>query len=101
MCSLYDRNVAMGSLVASFCRWKCSAASKRSDADEKSSSEANQRTGLEFQLRKAEQKIESLKEDMENLMTRHTNLLESEQSQSAMVRYIQLSSVHQLATFVP
>lgn len=85
MCSLHDRNMAMGSLVASFCRWKGSAASARSQQDENSASEANQRTGLEFQLRKAEQKIEGLKEDMESLMTRHTNLLESEQSQSAMV----------------
>jgi len=85
MCSLHDRNAAVGSLVASFCRWKGSAASARTEKADKSASEADQRTGLEFQLKKAEQKIESLKEEMETLMTRHTNLLESEQSQSAMV----------------
>ena len=78
MCSLQNRKAAMGFLIGSFCRWKGCARSRKTDED-------HQRTGLEFQLKNAEQKIANLKEDMENMITRHTNVMESEQAQGAMM----------------
>jgi chromosome segregation ATPase len=87
MCSLHDRNAALGSLIGSFCRWKASAAQS-----EKNNAGADHCTGLEFQLKKAEQKIAHLKEEMESMMMRHTNLLETEQAQSGMMAQRLLSA---------
>jgi chromosome segregation ATPase len=87
MCSLHDRNAALGSLISSFCRWKASA-----PRSEKNDASADHRTSLEFQLKKAEQKIAHLKEEMESMMMRHTNLLETEQAQSGMMAQRLLSS---------
>jgi chromosome segregation ATPase len=86
MCSLHDRNSALGSLIGSLSRWKLATkGAQPKEDDDGRSSRADQITSLKFQLRGAENKIAELKEEMENMMTRHTNLMESEQAQTAMM----------------
>ena len=84
MCSLHDRNMALGTVLASFCRWKfsASASQKREDGGDHGS-DVDRSRRLEFQVKNAEGKIAELREEMAAMMVRHTNLMESEQAQGA------------------
>jgi len=90
MCSLHDRNTALGSLIGSFCRWKTTVSTLRSE--NKNNTQADHRTALEYQLKKAGQKIATLKEEIETMVMRHTGLVESEQGQGAMMAQRMLKS---------